>query len=142
VLRSIESDVVPKALLDDETGRLKMMRTIVRSGQTVHHNGDLLLLGDVNAGGTITSTGDIYVLGSLRGMAHAGIDGNEAAIVVASYLKPTQLRIAGVISRPPDEWGAGEAIMEFAYLNQGVMEIDTISHISRIRSNGIVIKGE
>lgn len=136
-IRSLESDVVPKEMLDDDTGRLKVLRTIVRSGQNVHHSGDLLLLGDVNPGGTITSTGDIYVMGSLRGMAHAGLDGNENAIIVSSHLKPTQLRIAGVISRPPDEWGIGETFMEFAYLNNGIMEIDKIMHIGRVRPGGV-----
>lgn len=141
-LQTIESEVVPKALLYDETGRLKMIRTIVRSGQTVHHDGDLLLVGDVNAGGTILSTGDIFVLGSLRGMAHAGMNGNASAIVAASLLRPTQLRIAEVISRPPDEWGTGDTMMEFAYLNKGTMEIDKIAHLGRIRSSEAAIRGE
>lgn len=113
--------------------RLKVLRAIVRSGQTVHHDGDLLILGDVNPGGTITATGNIYVLGSLRGTAHAGFDGDSQAIIAASHLKPTQLRIAEVISRPPDEWGIEEATMEFAYLNEGRMEIDKITHLQRVR---------
>ncbi len=59
----------------------------------------------MNPGGTILSTGSIYVMGSLKGMAHAGRDGDESAVIAASLLKPTQLRIANIISRPPDEWG-------------------------------------
>lgn len=141
-VRSIDSDVVPKERLEDETGRLKVLRMIVRSGQTVHHDGDLLLLGDVNPGGTVTSTGDIYVMGSLRGMAHAGVTGNEGSIIAASHMKPTQLRIAGVISRPPDEWGIEESFMEFAYLNNGVMKIDKTVHIGRVRPEGVAFKGE
>lgn len=133
---AVASDVVPKERLDDETGRLKLVRTIVRSGQTLFHDGDLLLVGDVNPGGTIASTGDVHVLGSLRGVAHAGTDGNEDAIIVASHMKPTQLRIAGIISRPPDEGGLEETFMEFAYLNEGVMEIDKITNITRIRPDG------
>lgn len=133
---SVESDVVPKERLLDDTGKLKLVRTIVRSGQTLFHDGDLLLVGDVNPGGTIASTGDIHVLGSLRGVAHAGTAGNEKAIIVASHMKPTQLRIAGIISRPPDEGGLEETFMEFAYLNDGVMEIDKITNITRIRPAG------
>jgi len=132
---------VPKELLYDDTGKLKVIQHIVRSGQVVHHDGDLLLIGDVNPGGTITSTGDIYILGSLRGIAHAGIAGNTQSIVIASHMKPTQLRIADVISRPPDEWGVEEATMEFAYLNEGVMEIDKIAHIGRIRPDGVSFQG-
>ncbi|WP_309120371.1 septum site-determining protein MinC [Paenibacillus sp.] len=112
---------------------MKTITGIVRSGQTLHHDGDVLLLGDVNPGGTITSTGHILILGSLRGLAHAGVDGDDGAIIAASYLRPTQLRIAGVVSRPPDEWGFQEAFMEFAYLREGVMEIEKIHQLHRIR---------
>ena len=141
-IRSFESNVVPKTMLEDDTGKLKKVQTIVRSGQTVHHDGDLLLFGDVNPGGIVTSTGDIYIMGSLRGMAHAGIDGNESSIVVASHMKPTQLRIAGVISRSPDEWGMEDVYMEFAYLVDGMMQIDKIANIGKVRSEGVAFKGE
>lgn len=141
-VRSVESDVVPREMLFDETGKLKKVSTIVRSGQTLFHDGDLLLIGDVNPGGTIAATGDIYVIGSLRGVAHAGSSGREEAIVVASHMKPTQLRIAGVISRPPDEGGLEETFMEFAYLNNGVMEIDKITNITRVRPAANTHRGE
>lgn len=121
---------------------LKMIKGIVRSGQIVHFAGSIILAGDVNPGGTITAGGDIFIMGSLRGMAHAGVDGNEQAVIVASHLRPTQLRIAGVISRPPDEWGIEEAFMEFAYLKNKVMEIDKIVNLHRIRPGILEFKGE
>lgn len=106
---------------------------VVRSGQTVEHKGNLLFVGDVHPGGMIVCTGDIFVMGALRGMAHAGVDGNEAAVIAAAFLRPTQLRIAGVISRPPDEWGLDDASMEFAYIREGKMEIEKITYFHRIR---------
>ncbi len=121
---------------------MKTISGIVRSGQTLHHDGDVLLVGDVNPGGTITSTGHILILGSLRGLAHAGVDGDENAVIAASHLRPTQLRIAGVVSRPPDEWGFEEAFMEFAYLRGGVMEIEKIHQLHRIRPQLGTSKGE
>lgn len=141
-VQSVESDVVPRDWLFDETGKLKLVRAIVRSGQTLYHDGDLLLVGDVNPGGTVAASGDIYVIGSLRGVAHAGANGREEAIVVASHMKPTQLRIAGVISRPPDEGGLEETFMEFAYLNDGVMQIDKIANINRVRPAANMHGGE
>ncbi|MBM3135370.1 MAG: septum site-determining protein MinC, partial [Chloroflexi bacterium] len=39
----------------------------------------------------------------LRGVAHAGALGDEAAVVCALHLAPTQLRIAGRVARPPEE---------------------------------------
>ncbi len=114
-------------------GGLKTMTGIIRSGQSVHYDGDLFFLGDVHPGGVITAVGDIYIMGSLKGVAHAGIDGNSNSIIAASHLKPTQLRIADVISRPPDEWGIEEVFMEFAYLNGDSMEIDKIVNLHRRR---------
>jgi septum site-determining protein MinC len=112
---------------------VKTFSCIVRSGQTLRHEGNLLLLGDVNPGGTVLCTGSIFILGSLRGLAHAGIDGDEDAVIAASHLRPTQLRIAGVVSRPPDEWGFQEAVMEFAYLRNGNMEIEKMHQLHRIK---------
>jgi septum site-determining protein MinC len=106
---------------------------LIRSGQTLHHDGSLLFIGDVNPGGTISSSGNILILGALRGLAHAGTDGDQEAIIAASFLKPTQLRIANVVSRPPEEWGFDEAFMEFAYLREGVMEIEKLNRLHRIR---------
>jgi septum site-determining protein MinC len=110
-----------------------MLYGMIRSGQTIRHDGKVILMGDVNPGGIIECTSDIYIMGSLRGMAHAGINGDSEAIIAASHLRPTQLRIAEVISRPPDEWGIEEAFMEFAYIRNGVMEIDKINQLLKVR---------
>ncbi|TVY11906.1 septum site-determining protein MinC [Paenibacillus cremeus] len=138
LVQSVESaePAVPKT--EPDKADVKIVRGIVRSGQTLSQEGNILFLGDVNPGGSIMSTGSIYIMGSLRGMAHAGHDGDELAIVAASHLRPTQLRIAGVISRPPDEWGtneAYEAYMEYAYVKDGVMKIDKIHHLHKIGLN-------
>jgi len=142
LVQSILGDPAEPSSLPAFPSSMKTISGIVRSGQTLHHDGDVLLIGDVNPGGTITSTGHILVLGSLRGLAHAGIDGNEDAVIAASHLRPTQLRIAGVVSRPPDEWGFEEAVMEFAYLRSGTMEIDKINQLHRIRPQLGTSKGE
>lgn len=81
---------------------LVIPRTL-RSGQEVRHQGDVIVLGDVNPGAVVIATGHIVVMGALRGVAHAGCAGNQAAIVAATKLRPTQLRIAQVIGRAPDE---------------------------------------
>ncbi|WP_054956377.1 septum site-determining protein MinC [Paenibacillus dakarensis] len=139
LIRTVES---PPLEPESETVQGPVVKTgTVRSGQVLHHSGDLLFLGDVNPGGTITATGDIYVLGALRGTAHAGVEGDEDAIIAASYLAPTQLRISDMISRPPDEWETRETVMEFAYLKDGSMQIDKISNIVRLGRDFNVFKG-
>ncbi|MCC2684985.1 MAG: septum site-determining protein MinC [Paenibacillaceae bacterium] len=132
-IRSIDCVMPNSPGIVQEAAGITVKRGIVRSGQTLHCEGNVLFLGDVNPGGSLTSSGDIYILGSLRGMAHAGASGNEEAIISASHMKPTQLRIGSVISRPPDEWGVEETYMEFAYVQDGKMEIDKIHHLHRVR---------
>lgn len=130
LIQSIESDAEIEEL--DLANRLKSLKGIVRSGQMLEHKGDLLFLGDVNPGGSIICTGSIYILGALRGTAHAGSEGDESSIIAASYLHPMQLRIAEVVSRAPDEGNINEAHMEFAYIKDGVMEIERMNHLHQI----------
>jgi septum site-determining protein MinC len=141
IIQSIESDPPPVDPNLKHTPSLHTMSGIVRSGQTLEFEGHVLLLGDVNPGGTITCTGDVYVLGALRGTVHAGSAGDHAAIIAASLMKPTQLRIAEVISRPPDEWASAEPWMEYAFLREGTMAIDKMSSLSRQRKEVMQFKG-
>ena len=86
--------------LEDST---LLVRRTIRSGQRLHYDGNVVVMGDVNPGAEIVCSGDILVLGALRGVAHAGAEGKTDAIVFAFRLEPTQLRIAHLISRAPDE---------------------------------------
>jgi septum site-determining protein MinC len=74
----------------------------VRSGQAIHHSSNIVVLGDVNPGAEIVSGKDIIVWGVLRGMVHAGYPDNEGAMVCSLLLAPVQLRIAHLLSRPPE----------------------------------------
>jgi len=141
LVESIESDAEGPPAIPRDNLPLYRMSGIVRSGQTVEHDGHLLLLGDVNPGGTVRCTGDIYILGALRGIAHAGCEGDTGAIIAASLMMPMQLRIANVISRPPEEWVSEDSRMEFAYLRGGVMEIDRITQLHRFRKEATLSKG-
>jgi septum site-determining protein MinC len=134
IVQSIDSDQTPGDLTSHFLSS-QVIFGMVRSGQVLEHHGNLLLMGDVNPGGTVICSGDIYVMGMLRGTAHAGIHGNHQSIIAASYMKPTQLRIAQVISRPPDEWGSDDNRMEFAYLLDNQMSIEKITKLHRIRSD-------
>ncbi|WP_085991784.1 septum site-determining protein MinC [Oceanobacillus senegalensis] len=103
-IESVESEVIRKedALKWKEESKVKVINKIIRSGQVLEVKGDLLLIGDVNPGGKVISTGNIYIMGNLYGVAHAGFEGDMNTCIVASFMKPTQLRIADYISRSPD----------------------------------------
>ncbi|NMP21242.1 septum site-determining protein MinC [Sulfobacillus harzensis] len=102
-----------------------LIRRTLRSGQRVRFYGNVVVLGDVNPGAEITAGGDIVVMGWLRGLAHAGAEGDGQAIVAAFRLNPTQLRIGHVIGRAPDQ---GEAVLpdvpEVAEVRDGRLVID------------------
>lgn len=119
VVQSMESNVILKqdALRWKEESDVQVLTKTVRSGQVVEVTGDLLLIGDVNPGGKVVATGNVFVLGNLRGIAHAGVDGNPEAVIVASYLEPMQLRIAHYLSRSPDYQSEG-VYMECGFIDQ------------------------
>jgi len=112
------------ALLQESETALVVTRTL-RSGQSVRHQGDVIVLGDVNPGSEIIATGHIVVMGALRGVAHAGANGNTAAFVAAIKLRPIQLRIAQVIGRAPDDQGDAQTLPEVARVSDGMIVVET-----------------
>ncbi len=100
---------------EGESGIL-VQRTL-RSGIKLEYPGHITLIGDVNPGAEVVASGSIIVWGRLRGVVHAGAEGNEQAFVCALYLSPTQLRIAGQISIPPKSSGPPQP--EIAFLRDG-----------------------
>ncbi|WP_062308728.1 septum site-determining protein MinC [Alicyclobacillus sendaiensis] len=92
---------------------------LVRSGQPLSFDGDVVIIGDVNPSAVVEATGDIYVFGRLLGIAHAGVGGDETAVVAAAEFAPMQIRIADVVSRAPQM----RATMEYAYLEGREMRV-------------------
>jgi septum site-determining protein MinC len=78
------------------------VQTTVRSGVEVRHPGTVVVLGDVNPGGNIIADGDVLVWGALRGVVQAGASGNLRCMIMALRLDPTQIRIADVVARAPE----------------------------------------
>lgn len=108
-----------------DEGITKFYKGTVRSGQLVSFEGNIVVIGDVNPGGEIIATGNVVVMGSLRGIVHAGADGNKEAIVAALNLQPTQLRIADVITRSPDVKGnKSSMIPEMAFVKDDMVYIE------------------
>jgi septum site-determining protein MinC len=110
-----------------EAGAGIFLRCNLRPGQSVRYGGDVCVLGDVEPGAEVVADGDIVVWGSLHGVAHAGASGDDEAVICALDLSPTQLGIAGVISRfPGSAERAGEAVRppELARIEAGRMVVE------------------
>ena len=100
------------------------MHGTIRSGQNINYKGNVVVLGDVNPGAQITAYGNIVVMGSLRGVAHAGSNGNRDAYVAAFYLDPTQLRISDIITRAPDGYYEKPKVPELARIKGDMVYIE------------------
>jgi septum site-determining protein MinC len=83
----------------------KWVKGPLRSGGRVEFDGNVVVIGDVNPGAEIVAGGSVIVWGRLRGVVHAGAQGDEKAVVCALELVPTQLRIAGEIAISPKKQG-------------------------------------
>ncbi len=99
----------------------------LRSGQVMEFETSIIVLGDVNAGAQIVSTGNIIILGALNGTVYAGASGKLNSFVVALKMNPMQIRIGDVIARCSDEKSDVLNEPQIAYLEKGVIYVDTLS---------------
>lgn len=105
-------------------GVSRFYRHTVRNGQRISYDGHVIIIGDVNPGGQVSASGSIIVLGALRGIAHAGVNGDRNAVVVAFSLQPTQLRISDIITRSPDGDSTKPDCPEIAYIKDDTLIIE------------------
>lgn len=83
-----------------------LVRATLRSGQTIEHPGAVIVIGDVQPGAQLIAGGDVVVWGRLAGIVHAGVLGDQPAVVCALALQPTELRIGSAVGGTPDARGA------------------------------------
>lgn len=107
-----------------DEGITKFIKSTIRSGTKIEFKGNIIILGDVNPGAEIIAYGNIVVMGALRGIAHAGSNGNESAFVSALKLFPTQLRIGKYIARSPDSTEFNPKYPEIAYVKDDIIVIE------------------
>jgi septum site-determining protein MinC len=112
----------------DTEAALMVARTL-RSGQILHHHGHVTIVGDVNPGAEVVASGSVIVWGRLRGTVHAGALGDTGAVVCALELMPSLLRIADLMSRPPDQRPDGP---ETARIKDGQIEVEQWEGKSRV----------
>lgn len=89
-------------LMDSYANSGEFYRGTLRSGQSLETENSIVVVGDVNPGARVVSGGNIIVLGSLKGIAYAGIYGNDKAFVVALEMDPMQIRIGNYLARSED----------------------------------------
>ena len=88
----------------------------------------MCILGDVEAGAEVVAEGDVVGWGTLRGLVHAGVGGDDEAVICALKLSPTQLGIAGILTRFPVSYDTGYLVApqppELARLEAGRIVVE------------------
>ncbi len=145
IVENFDSEVISHEECEEQQkkNQLTTLIQIVRSGQVLELEGDLLLIGDVNPGATVRVSGNLYIMGALKGMAHAGGVHNDNAVIAASFLAPTQIQIgqvsSGIISDLFDEQQASQT-MACAYVDSSSKQILIESIHSYFKKNKQLIK--
>jgi len=125
--KDILSNEVKDVSKDNVKKDTKFIETTLRSGNEIISEGHIVVLGDVNPGAVIKAKGNILVMGKLRGIAHAGMDGNDDAFIAANSLMPNQIRISDIISRAPDNISDVERITpEKALISNGRIIVERL----------------
>lgn len=96
-LEELKNTKIPEPV-ENEFKKEVFYRGTLRSGQVLESEGSIVVIGDVNPGASIMAGGNVVVLGTLKGVANAGILGNREAFVIALEMIPTQIRIADIVA--------------------------------------------
>lgn len=105
-------------------GQSLIVRATIRSGQLIEYKGNIVVIGDVNPGAELKAEGSIIIMGGMRGVAHAGTNGDYSTFIAAFNLQPTQLRIGDIITRSPDGSNRRNSIPEMAIVKQGMILVE------------------
>jgi septum site-determining protein MinC len=120
--------VVPEP---DVQEHMKMFyKGTLRSGQEVCSDTSLVIMGDVNPGAKAVARDNVIILGTLKGTACAGVNGNKNAFVVALNMNPMQIHIADVIARCSDhetDLEQNDSMPMIAYLEENNIYIDPLN---------------
>ena len=82
--------------------RVLIITRNLRSGARIEYDGNIIVVGNVNPGAELVATGNIIVLGTLRGVAHAGANGDRNAFIYSSKFQASVVKIAGEYGPVPN----------------------------------------
>lgn len=108
----------------------------LRSGQLIRYPGNVFVLGDVNPSAEIIAAGDIIIWGTLRGVAHAGADGDKEAKIIAMKIEAGQIRIANRILEIKKSQNKKPSL---GILGSPKKATNVIPELAKIKNNEIII---
>ena len=116
-----------------ETSQTKFIHGNLRSGQREEFVGSLVGLGDLNYGAEVVAGENIIVTGTIRGLAHAGANGNKKAIIAGNAINCTQIRIANIVKEVRNTDGK----FPFVYLENDdiIIELSSIKGVNELENS-------
>ncbi len=124
-LKNEETSIVNTGILPKElNGKNNFIKYNLRNGKKLFFKGNVILVGDVNPGGQISATGSIIIIGSLKGIAHSGVEGKKDSFILAYDFCPHQIRIAQTIARNPEKRPLSSGGPEIAFLEKDIIVIE------------------
>lgn len=120
MLEQSPQEIAPQPVkVDNQTLQSpKIVSHTLRAGQMIGHDGDMIILGDVNPGAEVTASGSVYIFGALRGRIWAGSKGDKGASIVALDFEPVQMRIADKVVVSPGRTTNREQFPQRAFIEE------------------------
>lgn len=133
-LKDIEADVEDNLKVADilKANRTNVESGIVRSGQKIDYEGDLIFLGTLHRDAQVRASGSIYILGDVDGIVQAGYPDNTDAMIFGNLNGVDQLRIADVIEIVTDDNKKDFQARKYAFIDDlHSISIDDLKNYKR-----------
>lgn len=127
IQEQLNQEKLTNEIMDNNDYKTKIIKSSLRSGAYINYDGNILVIGDINAGAELVATGNIIVIGILRGFANAGAKGDKDTMVIANKINATQLRIAEFIAVPPKDDKKETTGMQMAVIGKNGIVIKEIN---------------
>lgn len=72
---------------------VEVMSRVIRNGQEVNVDGDVLFFGKIHEGGKLFATGNIFNMGTIEGIVQAGFPDNENKLIIGNLHTAQQVRV-------------------------------------------------
>lgn len=134
IISEVESKIEVSKLL--KANKMNIETGIVRSGQKLEFEGDVLFLGVLHEGAQISTNGSVYILGRVNGIVQAGYPDNTNAVIFGNLKHAAQLRIADVIEIVTDDNADKFDNHQFAYIDEmHSISVNDLADYKEVMSN-------
>ncbi len=132
-VRMVSSNVVAASTVAARVAAAKthFAGGIVRSGQVLTYNGDVVFAGTLHPGGQVRASGSVYILGDAHGIVHAGFPDNSHAVVAGDLSGLTQVRVADAVEIVEPDTYSEPAVCYMT--DQHLLAHDKLAELKQIR---------